>query len=107
MAAEFIVKFETPEWYSSNTAQITAKLFTLGTFSKCVSTTEFWLVGTEPKQPGAWQFDVRVFMKPDMIFLEISSHSPSIERDLSALFSWVRKQTRICIEDEDGVPSGW
>jgi len=50
---------------------------------------------------------VRLFLKKDHIFLEITAHPLSIEADLSALFAWIRVRTDLSIVDDDGVPSGW
>ncbi len=48
-----------------------------------------------------------LFLEKERIFLEISTHPKSIERDLSSLFEWIRSCTRISIHDEDGEQSGW
>jgi hypothetical protein len=47
------------------------------------------------------------FFEDKRIFIEISAHPLSIEKDLKALFTWLRKQTGIVILDEDGELAGW
>jgi hypothetical protein len=107
MSAEYFMRFEAPGWYLSNATHVEAKISALSTLSNRVPNAEFWLTGTERRPPQAWLFDVRIFLKPNFIFLEISNHPPSIYQDLSTLFSWLRQQTQIIIEDEDRIPSGW
>ncbi len=57
------------------------------------------------KEIGYLMFDF--FFEDKSIFIEISAHPLSIEKDLEALFTWLRKQTGIVILDEDGELAGW
>jgi len=66
------------------------------------------LTGTEPGDSVAWHYDVRLLAEQAHILLEISAHPHSIEHDLATLSAWVRRHTRIAINDEDGATSnGW
>lgn len=107
MSAEFILSFKDTSWYPTNLKEIVRKITSLGTFSKGFQEKEFRLIGTEPRNPGDWDYDVRLFLENERIFLEISAHPSSIENDLSAFFEWIRSHTEITINDEDGVPSNW
>ncbi|MEH6354026.1 3-hydroxydecyl-ACP dehydratase [Pseudomonas sp. 3JA] len=107
MSAEFIVSFEDKNWYATHLEALTQKITRLGTFSASFEENEFRLIGTEPRSPGDWSYDVRLFLEKERIFVEISAHPKSIERDLSVLFEWIRSCTRIAIKDEDGESSGW
>ncbi|WP_460159546.1 3-hydroxydecyl-ACP dehydratase [Pseudomonas sp. S3_H09] len=106
MSAEFILSFEDKDWYETHLEEIKQKITGLKTFS-VAEENEFRLAGSEPRNPGDWSYDVRLFLEKGRIFLEISAHPKSIERDLAALFEWVRSCTKISIDDEDGEPSGW
>jgi hypothetical protein len=107
MAAEFYITFNTSNWYTSNISSIEEVIRALPTYSEGGTASEFWLTGIEFRPAEAWAFDVRLFMNPETLFLEISSHPPTVENDLKNLFSWLRNHTRISINDEDGLPSGW
>lgn len=107
MSAEFLLSFEDKNWYATHLEELIQKITTLETFSKSFEENEFRLIGTEPRKPGDWSYDVRLFLEKERIFLEISTHPKSIERDLSSLFEWIRSCTRISIHDEDGEQSGW
>jgi hypothetical protein len=89
-----------------NHMHVKAKTSALSTFSNCVANAEFWLTRTEPRTTQAWRFDVRLFVNPDSIFLEISNHPPSVEQVLSMLLSGLRQKNQIDIEDDDGMISG-
>ncbi|MBN6148806.1 hypothetical protein JR065_00505 [Xanthomonas sp. AmX2] len=107
MSAEFIVFFEDKAWYPTHLQEMRQKIAGLGTCSRCIGEAEFRLTGNEPRDPDTWDYDVRLFLEKERIFLEISAHPPSIEADLSAFFRWIRSRTEISIADEDGVPAGW
>lgn len=107
MSAEFILSFNDKHWYRTNLKEIVRKITSLRTFIKCFQGKEFRLMGTEPRAPGDWIYDVRLFLEKECIFLEISAHPSGIENDLSTFFQWIRSYTEIAINDEEGVPSNW
>lgn len=108
MSAEFIVKFKDPDWYSRNLKLVEKEIRKLPTFVG-QEQGEFRLLGVESRtDPGRWSYDVRMFIGMDpQIRMDVSAHPESIEKDLSHLFSWLRSQTSIVVEDEDGVASAW
>jgi hypothetical protein len=107
MSAEFTLSFNDDSWYSQNRNFISEKIMSLKTFS-IKEDNEYRLLGSEPGQgKNDWTFDVRIFLEDASIFIEISTHPPSITSDLSFLFEWIRKQTKIFILDDDGEDSGW
>ena len=53
------------------------------------------------------QYGKMILTHNDFIFLEISSHPMSVENSLSLFLNWLRTQTTIVIQDEDGEISGW
>ncbi|WP_260954947.1 3-hydroxydecyl-ACP dehydratase [Pseudomonas citri] len=107
MSAEFILSFEDKHWYATHLEEVTQTITGLDTFTGSFEPNELRLTGTEPRGPDDWSFDVRLFLEKERIFLEISAHPKSIERDLSILFEWIRSHTRILITDEDGELSDW
>lgn len=107
MAAEFLVTFGSPAFYLEHMDSIKNAVSMLDTFSGNPCESEFRLRGMETRGKEDWEFDVRLFFESDRIFLEIGGHPASIERDLKRLFEWLRRQSEISIEDEDGEQCGW
>jgi hypothetical protein len=107
MSAEFYVTFGDLDWYKSNKGLIEERLSSLSTFCNKEDLTEFWLAGTEPRHVKCWEYDVRLFLERESVFLEISSHPPSVEVDLRIFFSWLREHTETYVNDEDGEASNW
>lgn len=118
MSAEFLINFKDPRWLSVNFHRVKDFVTKLPTFAGTQDYTgkdnrydEVWLFSFDPKnEKRQWNYDARfLFNKINKatILFEVSAHPESIEKDLSYLFSWIRKQTSISIDDEDGEPSGW
>lgn len=108
MSAEFRIHFEDKYWFISNIDEIRIMITSLRTFVDDKSNCEYWLLGLESKvQAEHWNYDVRLFIEPESISLEISSHPKSIEDDLMGLFSAIRGKVNILILDEDGELSNW
>ena len=117
MGAEFFVKSQDKNWYSENQNNLIKKLSELKTFIPkdiidnefwTFEGNEFWLQGFEERgNKNRWKYDVRLFFSEDDILLEISMRPKTIENDLSNYLTWIRSQTNISVNDEDGEPSGW
>ena len=117
MSAEAYVIFEDTTWYKKYKEEIREQIFLLDTYVRhpiqignyLIKEGEYWLKGIESKPPPAdWPYSVRIFLdKEDYIFIEISAHPPSIERTLTQFLNWIRKQTPIFFQDEDGEDFGY
>jgi hypothetical protein len=108
MSAEFRIHFEKKDWFITNIDEVKMMITSLKTFVDAKSDGEYWLLGLESKaQAKHWDYDVRLFIEPESMFLEISSHPKSIEEDLMGLFSAIRGKVNILILDEDGELSNW
>ncbi len=107
MSAEFYITFCNRDWYTSNRKVLEDKISSLSTFSNRDGPAEFWLTGTEPRRIDCWEYDVRLFLEPQSVFLEISSRPPSVEIDLQVLFLWLRQFTETHVDDEDGEATNW
>ena len=108
MAAEFYVRFVDGDWYRRQRELVEARIAQLPSFTQRQGDA-FWLKGPENAgDPEAWAFDARVFVEtPQHLMLEISARPPSVQADLIALLAWIRSQTAIVVEDEDGGPANW
>ncbi len=71
-----------------------------------MSALAYWLKGSEPGKHAKddWPFDARIFLRPSDIVLEISTHPPSIERDIRRVSNAILAQTDIDILDGDSEP---
>jgi hypothetical protein len=116
MSAEFYVTFGDLDWYTANKTLLEEKISSLSTFSKNNTDTEFWAVGTEAefwltrtelRHADCWEYDVRLFLEAEHVFLEITCHPPSIEEDLEILFNWLRQYTETYVKDDDGEETNW
>lgn len=107
MSSEFMLLFKDDNWRAANQDALRQQIAGLETFCECRDDIQFRLVGTEPRHPGSWSHDVRLFLERECIVMEITAHPPSIEADLSTLFAWLRARTDISVVDDDGLPSGW
>jgi hypothetical protein len=108
MGVEFYIRFKTPGWRSENKARIQKFIEGLQTFVYGADGS-YEFQGLEGRdEPKRWGFDVRLFAESDGSFLmEESARPASIERDVSALLAWLREETVISVEDEDGASVGW
>lgn len=107
MSAEFILTFQDDQWYPGNKGHLEQQIVSLSTFSR-ERGGAFELASREPEPSGDdWEYDVRLFLQASDIFIEIATHPPSIEHDLSSLFAWIRQHTPIFIRDDDGEDSNW
>lgn len=117
MAAEGYVIFEDATWYQKHKEEIKEQIISLDTYvhhpmqigSYLMKEGEYWLKGIESKPPPAdWSYNVRIFLdREDYIFIEITAHPLSIERTLTQFLNWIRKQTSIVFQDEDGEDFGY
>lgn len=105
MAAEFLLALKDPDWARRNWPRLLRTIRELPSF-RSNPADELWLKGADGE--GSWAYDVRFFEQgDDTLLLEISARPPSIEADLRRVLSWLRAETTISVEDEDGEASGW
>ena len=105
MSAEFYLRFKDLEWYDNHKNVIIRKILMLDTFVR-KSDNKIWFKGLESEDNP--YYDVRLFLdSKNSVFLEISWHPPSINISLKLIFDWLRQETSIVIEDDDGEESGW
>ena len=104
MSAEFILTFQDDTWYEKNRNELKKKMTDMASFAR-LNGDDYEFIGSEAG--GDLEYDARLFLEETSIFIEISTHPPSIEKDLSSLFQWIGNQTEIYIRDEDGEDSGW
>ena len=106
MAAELYIKCIDTNWFRNNKNLIEEKIKNLKTFV-LQKNNEFWLKDYEASKDNKY-FDVRLFLdKDEFILMEITFHPKGLEESLGFFLKWLRNNTTIIIEDEDGEPSSW
>lgn len=108
MSAELYVDFENINWYIKNKEDIKYKINGLTTYVES-DDDSFWLceVKKEKLGPKDWAFAIRIFLEEEYIFLEISTHSPKVSKDLKDFLGYLRKKTIIRVRDEDHEEADW
>ncbi|MBJ2160770.1 MAG: hypothetical protein JFR39_01550 [Muribaculaceae bacterium] len=104
MAAELFVKFENTNWYIENKKMIINVITSLETFVYQLNN-EFWLKDSSDIIDD--DYHVRIFLNNDDIMLEIDFHPFDIEKSLKNFLNWIRMNTNIIVQDEDGEISTW
>ena len=108
MAAEGYVIFEDTTWYQKHKEEIKEQIISLDTYVRHPMQIGAYLIKEGKPPPADWLYSVRIFLdREDYIFIEISAHPPSIERTLTQFLNWIRKQTPIVFQDEDGEDFGY
>lgn len=106
MSAELYIKFNDKEWLEKNKLKVIDKIKELKSFS--VFDTEKKVVYLKDESgDNGWVYDVRFFFHENYIFFEVSSHGETVTSDLISFFDWLRNNTTISIQDEDGELSSW
>lgn len=100
MAAEFYIVFDDPTWYEQNQAIVKSFIQSLRTYKKNINDQEYWLRGSEAGCD--WDYGVRIFIRPQDMLLEISSHPLSIINDIKKLNAFISKNTKTEVVDDDG-----
>ncbi len=102
MAHEYSIRFEDGRWYSAHRQAISAYLDTLPHLVRRGTPEEVWLKDRTVNNP--WDYDVRLFLKPEFIAVEVSVTTSSFRQDVAQLVNWLRSQTRIELVDDDRIP---
>ncbi|HET9956910.1 MAG TPA: hypothetical protein VFQ61_20580 [Polyangiaceae bacterium] len=63
---------------------------------------DVWLKDRSIDSP--WDYDVRLFLEPAFILVEVSVTTASLRQDVAQLLGWLRAQTVVEFTDDDGVP---
>ncbi len=102
MGFEYKLTFEDPRWYSENRAILRDDLRALPTFKAELPGGELRFRADEV--PSSWSYDLRVFLRPQQIDIEVSSSTRSLLEDLRGFIDRVRRKTAVHFVDDDGSP---
>lgn len=101
MSTELSIKFENTKWYKDNKSEIHNIISKLSSYRKNIEYNEFWLKDVESKNP--WDFDLRIFLNMEEIYIEVSSFTDAFHRDIKTLVNDISTRTKIYLLD-DGEP---
>jgi hypothetical protein len=99
MALELKEKFDSITSYKEHKNIIAQKLVNLPTFISQPSEHEFWL--KDDAFAGAWEFDVRIFLLNEEIFIEVSTFYKAFTRDVYSFHRYMQAQTPCQLLDDD------
>ncbi|MEO7327199.1 MAG: hypothetical protein ABI193_01385 [Minicystis sp.] len=99
MGLEYKIKPKTGAFSSSTTGRITATLRASTSFVREQAPGELWL--KDAGSSTTWAYDVRVFVRPDELFVEVSSKTGAFVRDVAALWDELSASAPMRLEDGD------
>lgn len=105
MAHEYHVRFADLARYAADLATVHATVRALPTFIKRVGDDEHWL--RDPASPSPWAYDARLFVRPDELWIELTTASPAVVADLHRLAGSLNTITPAEIVDDDDTPIAW
>lgn len=105
MAHEFVLKFEDPAWYSQHREELRTRVLALPSFEKHVSDRELWLRAED--SPGHWSYDLRIFLDPTKVLIEVTTFSSAFFQDVRALVADLQQLVATELADDDGEVVSW
>jgi hypothetical protein len=105
MAHEFILKFSAPDWYSQHRNDVRTRVLALPSLAKQVTERELWLRARDSQ--GRWPYDVRIFLDPDSILVEVTNFGSAYFQDVRDLVSSLASTVGVELTDDDGQAVSW
>ncbi len=99
MALEFRIRPQDKSWTAQHSHWIETRVQQLGTFARRPADSEFWL--RDRDSGSTWAYDVRLFVEPESIFVEVSSRTRALRDDVRTLYDEIRATTSVTLEDCD------
>ncbi len=101
MGFEYKLTFDDSRWYTENQNRLRADLRALPTFKAELPGNELRFKADEV--PNSWSYDLRVFLRPQQIDIEVSSSTRSFFEDLRRFIERLRRHTPVHFVDDDGA----
>jgi hypothetical protein len=102
MGFEYRLSFSDPSWYVANRERLAARLRALDRFVEEVPPNELRLV--DGSVDNSWSYDMRIFLAPTCVDIEVSGFTATFHVDLRETIDWIRTQTPVTLVDDDGDP---
>jgi hypothetical protein len=102
MGFEYRLTFSDPTWYATHLDPIADRLRGLPHFTTELAGREFRFKDTTVD--NSWSYDLRVFLRPQAIDVEVSAPTSTFHFDLRSVYDWIRRETSAQLVDDDGTP---
>ncbi|MEZ0539972.1 hypothetical protein [Fibrella arboris] len=99
MGLELKTRFHDKSWYSVHKSIVAEKIRQLPSFIEEIANREFWLKASNSDNP--WEYDVRVFMEDEGLFIESNITTDTLIKDIKYLFEQLHKLTPVELVDDD------
>ena len=100
MGFELTAQFKNHNWLKEHIDSIKNQIVKLPSFVADKGNNEFWL--KDPQSKNSWDYDARIFIRENDIFLEMSVSTDAFFRDVRSLVTELSKNTEIVLIDDDG-----
>jgi hypothetical protein len=88
MGFEYKLRFADPSWYQTNLDRVAERIRDLPRLRNELPSLEFRL--KDDAIENSWPYDLRIFLRPKSVDLEVSATSASFREDIRALVEWIR-----------------
>lgn len=102
MGLDCRLAFEDPSWYKAHVSEVVDRVRQLPHLRAEIPPDEFRL--KDDTVANSWPYDLRIFVRPDGVDIEVSAASASLHGDVRELLEWLRHQTPVDLVDDDGIP---
>jgi hypothetical protein len=102
MGSEYRLTFSDPAWYSANVDHIADRLRSVPRFTTEAAGHEYRFKDVTVE--NSWSYDLRIFLRPQAIDIEVSSPTASFHSDFRSIYDWIRRETSAQLVDDDGTP---
>ena len=85
-------------WIAANRDRLAAKIQALPSFVAEKAPGEFWL--KDASSLSTWPYDVRLFLEPASLLVEISAKGEALYRDVASIHADVAREVPVSLEDE-------
>ena len=98
MGVEVRIRPADSGWMAVNRDRLAAKIQALPSFITEKAPGEFWLRGASSN--STWPYDVRLFLEPASLLVEISTKGEALYRDVASIHADVAHEVPVSLEDE-------
>jgi hypothetical protein len=86
------------DWMARNRDRLAAKIQGLPSFVAEKAPGEFWL--KDASSTSTWPYDVRLFLEPASLLVEISTKGEALYRDVASIHADLVREVPVTLEDE-------
>lgn len=98
MGLEVRIRPADTAWMAANRGRLAAKIHALPSFVTEKAPGEFWL--KDASSISTWPYDVRLFLEPASVLVEISTHGEALSRDVASIHADLVRDGPVSLEDE-------